>query len=250
MLKDLFNRHGDADPSLKNLRSLSGRIPLLAYLSDADRDRLARLAQDFLRRKAVEGAAGLAVEPRMREIVALQAALPVLQLGLDLYTGWHAVILYRDEFVAPYEYQDPDGLVHQGSRDLSGESWQRGPVILSWARVEEDAFDAEPAGNLVIHELAHKLDMLNGAANGMPPLHRDMSPDDWAGVMSAAYEHLNRRLEGDSEPPIDPYAAESPAEFFAVVTELFFVWPESLAAAYPEVYTQLRRYFAQDPLAA
>jgi Mlc titration factor MtfA (ptsG expression regulator) len=100
----------------------------------------------------------------------------------------------------------------------------------------------------VIHELAHKLDMRNGDVNGMPPLHRDMRPTDWSRAMGDAYADIERCLDNGEEPPIDPYAAHSPGEFFAVVSELFFAWPELLADAYPEVYRQLGRYYRQNLL--
>jgi len=235
------------------LRRRAGGIPLLAGLADEALGRLADLAIEFLHRKAIEGAGGLWVEPHMQETLALQACLPVLELGLDLYRGWHAVILYPDEFRVPYAHIDAAGVVHQGSRALAGEAWQQGPLILAWSHVEQDARDPEPTGNLVIHEMAHKLDLRNGKANGMPVLHRDMSPRAWSEVMGTAYADLQRSLgrggHHDPAPPIDPYAAASPGEFFAVVSERFFAWPEGLSAPYPEVYRQLTRYYRQDPAA-
>lgn len=226
--------------------SLSREMPLLTTLRDDELDRLNCLASEFLRRKAVDGAGGLQVDNRMRGLLALQACLPILSLNLDLYAGWHSVVLYSDEFRAPFEFHDEAGVLHQGSRDLAGESWHRGPVILAWSHVEQDALDPRPDGNVVIHEMAHKLDLLNGDVNGMPPLHQDMDPKDWTHAMSSAFGDLNLCLDRGMEPPIDPYAAHSPGEFFAVASELFFVWPDSLLEAYPDVYRQLSLYFRQE----
>jgi len=124
-----------------------------------------------------------------------------------------------------------------------------GPVILAWPGVL--ASGAWEGYNLVIHELAHKLDMLNGDANGLPPLHSDMRVGDWATAMQHAYDDLNRQLDHDpdAETAIDPYAAENPAEFFAVTSEYFFSAPDLLDTAYPKVYEQLRAFYRQDPLA-
>lgn len=107
------------------------------------------------------------------------------------------------------------------------------------------------ASNLVIHELAHKLDMLNGAANGMPPLHPGMSVSDWSHAMQQAYDHLNHYLDhhNPDHAPIDPYAGENPAEFFAVISEYFFTAPDLLHHAYAQVYQQLCLFYRQDPLA-
>jgi len=100
---------------------------------------------------------------------------------------------------------------------------------------------------VVIHECAHKLDLLNGVANGMPPLHPEMVLTAWTEAFTVAYDALCQCLDGGWEPPIHSYAAESPAEFFAVVSEAFFEVPAVLRTAYPAVYAQLRAYYRQDP---
>jgi Mlc titration factor MtfA (ptsG expression regulator) len=246
-MRKLWKRLRATDPAVALLPELAAGIPLLVRLTPTQRARLEELAAGFLRAKQVEGAGGLAVAHPMRALVALQACLPLLNLTLDLYRGWHAVVLYPDEFRAPFEYQDAAGVIHQGSRDLVGEAWRRGPVILAWNHVQQDAADPEPAGNVVIHEMAHKLDLLNGADNGMPPLHPDMDPRHWTRAMSAAFADLEWHLDLHREPPINGYAAHSPGEFFAVTSELFFAWPEALLDAYPEVYHQLAAYYRQDP---
>ena len=122
-------------------------------------------------------------------------------------------------------------------------------MILAWPGVL--ASGQWEGYNLVIHELAHKLDMLNGDANGLPPLHHDMRVREWASVMQGAYDDLNRQLDAnpDAETEIDPYAAENPAEFFAVTSEYFFSAPDLLVNSYPQVYAQLSRFYRQDPLA-
>ena len=138
---------------------------------------------------------------------------------------------------------------HVWDGEHSGEAWQQGPVILAWNGVL--ASGGWEAYNLVIHELAHKLDMLNGDANGLPPLHSGMPVDEWATAMQQAYDDLNRQLDAnpDAETAIDPYAAENPAEFFAVTSEYFFSAPDLLQQAYPQVYRQLSLFYRQDPLA-
>jgi Mlc titration factor MtfA (ptsG expression regulator) len=101
----------------------------------------------------------------------------------------------------------------------------------------------------VIHEVAHKLDMRDGAPNGCPPLHAGMSYQAWAAAFSEAYADLCRRVDAEEETPIDPYATESPAEFFAVLSEAFFECPDLVQGEYPDVYTQLVGFYRQDPLA-
>ena len=222
------------------------RLPLLAGLNSEESLRLRDLALLFLNDKAIEEVEGVSLDESMRLRLALQACLPILNLGLDWYRGWYAVIVYPNEFAPKHEWVDENGLVWVASESMSGEAWEQGPVILSWTDVE--AGDRRDGYNLVVHELSHKLDMRDGRANGHPPLHAGMSDDAWSKTFNHAYADMVRRLDGGEETPIDPYATQSPAEFFAVVSEAFFELPHMLDIQYPEVYRQLRDFYRQDPL--
>ncbi len=223
------------------------RYPFTQALSADERERLRELVILFLHEKAVHGAGGMKVRDDVRLAVAAQACVLILNLGLDYYRGWVEVIVYPDEFVAEYDYMDEAGVLHHVEEPMSGESWSRGPVIISWADVEE----AGSGGgyNVVIHEFAHKLDMLNGEPNGYPPLHAGMHRSAWSAAFTRAYEHFCREVDGGAETPIDDYAAESPAEFFAVISEAFFEAPLTLGETYPDVYAQLVQFYRQDPAA-
>ncbi|WP_448505940.1 M90 family metallopeptidase [Immundisolibacter sp.] len=223
------------------------RVPVLAHWSAGDRERLQQLALDFLAAKALEPAADATVDRIQALAIALQAALPVLNLGLDWYRGWHSVVLYPDEFRSRFEEVDEAGVVHQVDDWRSGESWAAGPLILSLADV---AAGGQGAGhNVVVHECAHKLDQVDGDTNGHPPLHPGMDPAAWTAAFSDAYRHLGRRALRRLRTVLDPYAAQSPAEFFAVASELFFDDPLSLRDGYLAVYEQLALFYQQDPAA-
>jgi MtfA peptidase len=137
---------------------------------------------------------------------------------------------------------DDGGVVHEFDDERAGESWQGGPVVLSW-----DAAANAPGMNVVVHEFAHKLDMANGEADGMPPLHSGMDPRTWSEAFRVAYEGFCDAVDRGKETWLDPYAAESPGEFFAVVSEAFFTAPNETQRRYPDVYEQLKRYYRQDP---
>lgn len=222
------------------------RLPLLQNLHSSEREKLRDLATLFLHEKALDLAGGLEQSPEMELIIAAQACLPILNLGLDYYQGWSSVILYPHGFFSRHEYTDANGLAHNVHRPLIGEAWERGPVILSWADVV-DSLD-QPGLNVVIHEMAHKLDMLTGQANGLPPLHRGMSVQNWSRAFSEAYQRLCQEVEWGQPTTLDPYAAESPGEFFAVISETFFETPEFMSATYPQVYEQLKAFYRQNPL--
>jgi len=224
-------------------------LPFLARYSTDELARLRDLVVLFLDGKSIVGAQAHEVTPLQRVIIAVQACVLVLELDLEWYDGWESVIVYPGEFLPEWEWEDEAGVVHKAEGPMAGESMLGGPVVLSWPDVEASA-DLQGSGmNLVIHEFAHKIDMRDGDANGCPPLPPDMSAREWKLAFDAAYDDFAARVDEEEDTAIDPYAAEHPAEFFAVLSEVFFVEPALLQAEYPEVYAQLARFYRQDPAA-
>lgn len=225
--------------------SVTQQIVLLRRLNAVQLAHLRELTTWFLHSKSINGALGLEVTLAMRITVAAQACLLILNLDIDYFDNWVEVILYPGAFRVNHEQMDHNGLVHHESSDLTGESWLRGPVILSWEDVERDSYQAQPGHNVVLHEFAHKLDGRNGVTNGLPPLRRTMSQKSWAKDLSAAYDALCQQVAAGESTRINPYAATSPAEFFAVSSEYFFTAPDILKDCCPCVYKQLTLFYRQ-----
>jgi len=222
-------------------------LPFLAIYTEDELARLRDLVVLFLDAKGIVGARGHDVTPMQRLIIAIQACVLVLNLDLRYYDGWENVIVYTDEFVPGWGWEDDAGVVHREGGALAGEAMPGGPVVLSWPDVAASA-DWEAAGmNLVIHEFAHKLDMRNGEANGCPPLPATIAPQHWQKTLAVAFEDFRGRVDRGEQTAIDPYAAESPAEFFAVLSEVFFADPTLLLHEYPKVYALLKTFYRQDP---
>ncbi|MEP7064006.1 MAG: M90 family metallopeptidase [Betaproteobacteria bacterium] len=223
------------------------RLPFMALFSDDERSRLRDKVVLFLDAKSIVGARDHQVTPLQRVVIAVQACVLVLNLDLTLYDDFENVIVYAGEFVPGWEWEDDAGVVHVNDDPMAGEAMPGGPVVLSWADVEASA-DWETTGmNLVIHEFAHKIDMHNGDANGCPPLPPDMPVSLWQETLSTAFEHFRGRVACDDATVIDAYASENPAEFFAVLSEVFFAEPALLAYEYPDVYQQFAMFYQQDP---
>lgn len=219
--------------------------PFLGALAVDEQKRLKTLAEQFLAEKEFSTAGGLTLTDEICVAIAAQGCLPVLELGLRAYGNWVGIVVYPDEFVVPRRIEDEDGVVHEYDDVLAGEAWQGGPLLVSW-------HDVQLAGggyNVVIHEFAHKLDMLNGEADGIPALHSGLGEEEWIAVFDAAREDFCRRVDRGEQTTIDPYAAEAPEEFFAVVSETFFDLPQAIADDYPALYQLFCRYYRQDPLA-
>jgi len=215
----------------------------LTFLPDSAK--LRELALLFLAEKQFAGAHDLEVTDEMRVSIAAQACLLVLELGLDWYGGWAGIVVYPGDFRVRRELLDEHGVMHEWDDDLAGEAMPGGPVVLSW-----DALAHEPSMNVVLHEFAHKLDMLNGEADGVPPLHIGMDRRAWKTAFAEAYEGFCDALERGKETWLDPYAAEHISEFFAVITEAFFQQGRETRRRYPQVYEQLTLFYRQDPAAA
>ncbi len=241
-LKQLLARTEISPP---HWAKIEASLPFLARLDTEKRRQLRTLAVEFLARKEFSGTHGLVVADDMRLSIALQACLPILELGLAAYEGWVGIIVYPGDFLIPRRVLDDDGVMHEYAEEALGEAWLTGPVLLAWF---DDHADYDGA-NVVIHEFAHKLDMLGGEADGCPPLHAGMSVKIWSDAFGAAFEDFCARLDAGEDTQIDPYAAEHPAEFFAVMSEVFFVEPALLQSEYPAVYAQLAAFYRQNPLA-
>lgn len=242
----LSRRADELMPDQSEFDALCNASACLARLDVEERARLRRLAAMILASKEFHGAGGLQPEWEHCLPVAVHAALPVLNTGLEAYRQFRTFILYEDEFESEFEEYDDAGVVHRGRDRRAGEAWHRGPVVLSLADVAQSGLG--DGYHVVVHELAHQIDQLTGDADGCPPLPAGIGFADWASGFTAAFEALERQLAAGTEPDIDPYAAESPAEFFAVTSEFFFDLPERLFATQPEVYRLLARLYRQDPL--
>lgn len=247
-VKKLYRRwHSRRDILTNALWSKALRTsPYARALPKNDQARLRQLTAQLLRVKSFEGVAGFEITATIRARIALHAAVPVLNLGLDYYADWTSIVIYPGDFRVHDEYMDEHGVVHREIMDLCGQSLSQGPIVLSWEAMREE--DDTPADHdLVIHECAHKLDLLNGDANGFPPLHPDMDARIWTRDFHDAYRQLCSELNARSASRIDPYAAEDPAEFFAVLSETFFTAPHIVYEDHPTVYKQLQRFYRQDP---
>jgi len=212
----------------------------LAFLPPTPR--LRELVLLFLAEKQFSGTHGFEVTDPMRVSIAAQACLPILELGLDWYCGFTGIVVYPGDFRVRRVEADEHGVVHEWDDELAGEAMPGGPVVLSW-----DATANDSQINVVIHEFVHKIDMLNGVADGLPPLHAGMDEAAWSGAFREAYEGFCDAVERGRDTWLDPYAAEHPSEFFAVISEAFFQQAAETRRRYPDVYSQLKRFYRQDP---
>lgn len=229
-------------------QALMASSPLFSHLSAVEKAHLRELTILFLQHKHFTGAQGLEVDDTIKIAIAAQACLLLINLNFDYFDDWSDVVVYPDSFKVRHHQTDELGIVSDEEQTLGGEAWLKGPVIIAWDSAAAVLQAPQRGHNVVIHEFAHKLDMLNGKANGMPPLHADMPRQEWTQALSSAFDALQQQIQRGHRTLIDPYAATSAAEFFAVCSELFFSAPQKLHHAFPKVYEQLSLFYRQDTL--
>lgn len=227
-------------------RLLRHHVPLVSRLPARQQLKLKGLMQVFLAEKPIIGCRGLRVTDEVRVTIAALACLPLLGAARGLYPELRQVLVYPGAFVVERSVTE-NGVQSDQRRVLAGESWSQGQVLLAWDEVQRGAATPGDGHNVVIHEFAHQLDQAGGRANGAPQLPTAEAYRRWSTVMQNEFVALRSRLARGEPGLIDAYAATDPAEFFAVISELFFERPIELAAGHPALYAELSGYYRLDP---
>jgi len=247
LLRRLFGR-APAPLTDGTWAQVRARVRWIAAL-DAEREqRLRALATLFLQRKSITPVAPLELGPTRCAVLAALCCLPLLEFGAEGLHGWSQLIVYPDAFRVNRSHLDAAGVLHEWDDELIGEAWEGGPLILSWADVEADLDDPHAGFCVAVHEMAHKIDLLDGVLDGTPPLPRDWQRA-WARDFQRAYDALVAEVDAGAEVALDPYAAESPEEFFAVCSEYHFSDPALLRATFPDVAGHFARFYGASPSA-
>ena len=219
-------------------------------LTEPERAHLRQLTQVFVAEKHWEGLGGLEMNDEVKVTIAAQACLLVLELPHDLYQQVESILVYPSTVVAPGRKPSMFGVsteLADHGMPVLGQAFKRGPLILSWDAVKRGGRNAHDGHNVVFHEFAHKLDMMSGDADGVPPLHDRDTYRHWIEVFQREWDELHAEQDAGRKTFLDAYAGTNPAEFFAVVTEQFFEQGRTMRRKHPELYEVLRGFYRQDP---
>jgi Mlc titration factor MtfA (ptsG expression regulator) len=229
---------------------LQRRVPLFRRMPAQLQLQLKKHMQVFIAEKSFLGCDGLRITEEMRVVIAAQACLLILNRATDYFGKVQQILVYPSAFVVNRTSVDFAGVQQDNRQALSGESWSQGQVILSWQDALDGAAVPDDGRNVVIHEFAHQLDQENGAARGAPPPtlgDSEYSANRWSQVFQAAYATLQQQVQDGVDGLLNHYGAQDPAEFFAVVSEVFFEQPFALEAEYPALYRELSGYYKVNP---
>lgn len=242
----------NAEPDLADPAAFSAAVaavPWAAVLDATRKPKLRALVAHFLHQKTITPLAGLSLDARDLHVLAILCCLPLLEFGAEGLHGWSQLLVYPDAFRTRRSHVDAAGVMHEWDDELIGEAWSQGPLVLSWADVQADLAQPDAGFCVAVHEMAHKLDVLDGAMDGTPPLPRAWQRD-WARDFQIAYDAFAARVDAGEDMPIDPYAAEAPEEFFAVCSEYHFSDPRLLRETLPQVAGHLQRLYGEIRLPA
>lgn len=222
-------------------------MPYCRSLTAAEKRELHGHIQVFLHEKKFEGCGGLEITDEIRVTIAAQACILLLNRKTDCFPLMRTILVYPSHYFASTSRRMPGGVVEERVEGRLGESWMRGPIVLSWDDVLRGAADPHDGHNVVFHEFAHALDGESGALEGAPDLPEATMYTAWARVLGTEYNGLLNDLARNHRHLIDAYGATNPAEFFAVITEAFFEKSLLLKRHHPELYAQLAAFYRQDP---
>lgn len=225
---------------------LSRNVGLYSRLPEDLREQLHGHINVFLDEKRFRGVGGQEILPEVAVTIAGTACMLLLNRDPSYFPGFSTILVYPDTYEA--DQVDYDGTLETRRRSRrAGESWHRGPVVLSWSDALQGAVRAGDGYNVVLHEFAHKLDEENSGTNGQPILHAAGHYREWAEVLGREYRAFADRVSSRKNKVIDEYGLTSPAEFFAVATESFFEKGVAMQRRLPDLYEQLRKFYSVDP---
>jgi Mlc titration factor MtfA (ptsG expression regulator) len=228
-------------------RILERNVAFYQTLDDAERRKLCDDLRVLIAETSFEGCAGLEITDEMKVTIAAQAALLLLGFPDGSFDRVTTILVYPSGFRSREGWTRPDGVVELDHVGNLGEAWRQGPVILAWDAVLAGGRNGYDGRNVVLHEFAHRLDFLDGFADGMPPLVGSDRERRWQEVMEEEYDRLVAEAQYGAPPVLDAYGATDRAEFFAVATESFFETPAAVQRRHPKLYEILRDFYRQDP---
>ena len=231
---------------------MRGQLPWLGALDDVRDARLAELAARFLHEKTITPVGELTLDATQRTLLAAACCLPLLEFGPTGLRGWSQLIVYPDAFRVNRPHEDAAGVLHMWDEDFDGEvigeAWQRGPLVLSLGDLLAECEDPREGLCVAVHEMAHKLDALDGELDGTPLLPGPWQRG-WERDFQHAYDAFAGRVDRGLPTAIDEYAADSPEEFFAVTSEYHFSAPRLLRRSMPRIAAHLQRFYGPSPFA-
>jgi Mlc titration factor MtfA (ptsG expression regulator) len=231
------------------LTILRRNVPYYELLTETEQAKLRDDTRVFIAEKYWEGCGGLKMTDEIKVTVAAQACLLLLGIEHDYYPMLQSILVYPSGYEAPDRTVIKGGIVIEGRSARLGEAWYRGPVVLSWDTASHDGRHMGDGKNVVFHEFAHQLDMLDRSIDGTPPLRSREQYQRWREVMSAEFQRLVEASDRGEATLFDQYGATDPAEFFAVATECYFERPIDMLKRHPRMYEVMREYYGQDTAA-
>ena len=231
------------------LKIIKHNVAFFVRLPATDQAELLDHIQVLLAEKNFEGCAGQEITDEVRVTIAAQACLLLLHRKTDYFPRLLTILVYPSTYSVQEQRPITAEIWEEGKHARLGETARTmGSMVLAWDAVKSGAADPSDAKNVVLHEFAHQLDYENLAADGTPALATREQQKSWREVMRTEFASLRAADDTGIPTLLDTYGATNPAEFFAVSVEAFFERPSALRSTHPRLYSELQRYFDQNPI--
>lgn len=227
---------------------LANHVRHYAALGTAEQLKVRNSLRVFVAEKNWEGCGGLVMTDEIKVTIAAQMGVLTLGFQEEYFDNVLSILVYPHAYMANEKQRTAAGVVIEGQSAREGEAWYRGPVILSWSDVVHSGRGRNRGHNLVFHEFAHQLDMLNGQqADGVPPMSNNEQARRWIDTLNSEFRKLENACEDGRHTVLDCYGTKNRAEFFAVATEAFFERPKQLQQQHAALFANLCEYYGQTP---
>jgi len=217
--------------------------PIWKALPPSEKERLLGITEKIISSVHWEVTGSLDLTDQMQIVTAGGAALLIRGFDITSFPGLTSVIFHPDNMTKKIKRDLGAGIISEEVSTLSGEAMHRGPVMISWPEAVREAANPEWGRQVILHELAHKLDMIGGAADGLPPIS---SSEERIRFTATLHAHLDSVREGRAS-VLRSYAGTSATVLFAVATELLFTNPEVMRDETSDLYEVLSSFYRQDP---
>jgi len=221
---------------------LRRRVPLYSKLPDHLIPKLEERILQFLEVVEFKKKKIRRVTKKMRDIVAAEACLLIVNRSLEDYIHLKVVEIWGD----------PIGKLDNGivTAVIAGSAFQDQRVRLWWRGVDDNLPDGEDNANIILHEFAHILDFAGDDESNSIPVSED-SPDykEWETLLKHEYPRLQKAHVSGRGHVIKDYSIsrDDQAEFFSCATESFFERPKELREKHRRIYKCMKNFYRLDP---
>jgi Mlc titration factor MtfA (ptsG expression regulator) len=214
--------------------TLNDYVSFYANLEEEGKKQFEDKFEKFLLATKITGANAV-IEDLDRVLIGAAAVIPVYYINDWEYVNLREVLVYPGNFNTEFEQEGHERMIS----GMVGTGHLQNVMILSKWELRQGFINTQSNRNTALHEFIHLVDKMDGTLDGVPELLLERKYlAQWKQLIEQTMMDVRNGVSD-----IDAYAATSPVECFAVISEYFFEQPEAFQANHPELNTLLQRIF-------